>query len=513
MDNLFQEANTVLNDSLQYDSALGKIQPLPDPLLPVDKFDYSLMPDGAFTDFIEDISERMQCPPDYVAVTIMTVLGAVIGRSHQINPKEFDDWVVVPNLWTLIIGRPSMMKTPALEEGMKPLKRAEIKAKEAYETELKQFDEDALFAEVNKKIATDAAKKLIKENKKDEAKALLNEANKSLKPPTRKRFIVEDATIEKLGELENQNPNGILCKRDEMSGFLRTIDNENRPNDRAFYLEGFNGTGSYCYDRIGRGTLDIPHHIISKIGTIQPGRYADYIGAAIKQGTGDDGLAQRYQLAVYPDEPPKWVNVDRYPDKESKNQVFSTIERLIDRVNKTTDPFLFRFNAKAQMVFNEFRYDLENNKLRNTDDHPALISHLAKYRSLMPSLALIIHLVDTIDLDEIPQVSEQAATKACAWCDYLESHARRIYSAATNNPTHLAELILAKIKSGKLKTAFTPRIIKNKHWSGLDDLIEIKEGLSLLSENNYLKMDIVKTGGRDSIVYQINPSITVKDHG
>jgi len=31
---------------------------------------------------------------------------------------------------------------------------------------------------------------------------------------------------------------------------------------------------------------------------------------------------------------------------------------------------------------------------RAEEDHPVLLSHVAKYRSLMPSLALIFHLID-----------------------------------------------------------------------------------------------------------------------
>jgi hypothetical protein len=62
-------------------SSFGDIEPLPDTLPPVEKFDYHLLPDGAFAEHVRDISERMQCPPDFVASAMMTVLGSVIGRS------------------------------------------------------------------------------------------------------------------------------------------------------------------------------------------------------------------------------------------------------------------------------------------------------------------------------------------------------------------------------------------------------------------------------------------------
>jgi len=72
-----------------------------------------------------------------------------------------------------------------------------------------------------------------------------------------KRYLVNDATVEKLGELLNHNPNGLLLFRDELSGFLHTMDRPGHENDRAFYCEAWNGTGAYTYDRIGRGTLAV----------------------------------------------------------------------------------------------------------------------------------------------------------------------------------------------------------------------------------------------------------------
>jgi hypothetical protein len=58
-------------------------------------------------------------------------------------------------------------------------------------------------------------------------------------------------------------------------------------------------------------------------------------------------------------------------------------------------PFL-RFDAAAQELFDAWRADLEH-RLRAEEDHPVLLSHLAKYRSLLPSLALILHLIDGVD--------------------------------------------------------------------------------------------------------------------
>ncbi len=485
-------------------SPFGNIEPLPDSLSPVEKFDYHLLPDGAFAEHVQDVSERMQCAPDFVAAALMTVLGAVVGRSHQIRPKQYDDWTVVPNLWGVAIARSSQLKSPAVEASLSHVKRLDIEAKEAFDAEMESYEVDKEFQKAESDHVKTEVKSQIKKGNRDKARALLVDQER-FEPPVRRRRYTNDSTIEKLGELLVQNPNGILVFRDEIHGFLRTIDSESRPNDRAFYLEGFNGTGSYQCDRIGRGTTDIKHHVISLFGTIQPGRFASYIHNAIRQGSGDDGFSQRFQLAVYPDEPGTWTNIDRYPNNEAKNSVYTIIQRLAEMA-EIDEPVILQFAPEAQAVFNEWRNELENNKLRNTDDHPALIAHLAKYRSLLPSLALIIHVVDTCEA-EVTTVSEMAIIKACGWCDYLESHARRIYDDATNNPLKTAKVILGKIKSGKLSNGFTSREIRRKGWSGLNDNAEIKDGLEVLIDYGYLLECATETIGRPSITYRINPKV------
>ncbi len=496
-----------MNKVIDFDkvhSSFGDIEPLPDTLSPVEKFDYHLLPDGAFAEHVRDISERMQCAPDFVAVAMMTVLGAVVGRSHQIRPKQYDDWTVVPNLWGVAIARPSQLKSPAVEASLSHVKRLDIEAKEKFDAEMQTHECDKMYKKIESKSVEKAVSDLIKQKKPNEARAML-ESHEDIEPPVRRRRYTNDSTIEKLGELLVQNPNGLLVFRDEIHGFLKTIDSENRPNDRAFYLEGFNGTGSYQCDRIGRGTTDIKYHVISLFGTIQPGRFASYIHNAIRQGSGDDGFSQRFQLAVYPDEPGTWTNVDRYPNHDAKNAVYSVIQKLADKA-EADEPIILQFSSAAQAVFNDWRNELENNRLRNTDDHPALIAHFAKYRSLLPSLALIIHLVDTCDA-EIASVSEMAIIKACGWCDYLESHARRIYDDATNNPLKAAKLILNKIKGGKLSNGFNPREINRKGWSGLTDTAEVKEGIEALIDYGYLLECVTETTGRPAISYRINPEI------
>jgi len=116
-------------------------QPLPDELLPVEPFDFDLLPE-TMAPWAEDICNRMQCAPDYVAVTIMTLLGVIVGRKVGVRPKALDNWTEVPNQWALLVGRPGTLKSPAMEEVLTPLKRLEAEADRTYRKQMEAHTKD-----------------------------------------------------------------------------------------------------------------------------------------------------------------------------------------------------------------------------------------------------------------------------------------------------------------------------------------------------------------------------------
>jgi len=132
-----------------------------------------------------------------------------------------------------------------------------------------------------------------------------------------------------------------------------------------------------------------------------------------------------------------------------------------------------------------------------SDLHPALESHFAKYRKLIPSLALIIHLAD----GGTGPVSETATLQALAWGDYLETHAKRVYGSVSQPDVSTAKAILRRIKKGDLKTSFTRKEVWRPGWSGLSDREQVTAGLQLLEDYNHLDVERVETSGRAKILY------------
>ncbi|HEY2476367.1 MAG TPA: DUF3987 domain-containing protein, partial [Candidatus Cybelea sp.] len=391
--------------------------------------------------WVRDVCRRMGVPVEMVAVPLIVTAAALIGRQVRIRPKLRDDWTVVPNLWGVVISRPGTMKSPAMVDAFRPFRYVEAKLHKAFETAKADFETKQRLCKLEMEALETQIRTAHKHKEWDVAflgsqlgeKRKELEALKIIEP----RIATSDPTVEKLGELLGENPRGLLLCRDELIGFLRTLERAGREGDRQFYLESWNGDSPFMVDRIGRGSLRIEALCLSLIGTAQPGPLRSYIAEALSSGAGADGLLQRVQLLVWPDKVPPFENVDEWPDTIAKDRVFKVLKELealsLDKIGAEFDgderAFL-RFNEGAQVVFNEWRARLEA-RLRTTEllAHPALESHLAKYRSLMPALALVFHLIEWAATGGAcgTRVSERDARLAADWCAFLELHAAKVY--------------------------------------------------------------------------------------
>jgi hypothetical protein len=521
-------------------SGNSQVCPISAVLAPVPEMDPRLIPEP-FRAWLVDIAERASCPLDLPAMSAIVCLGAVVGRKIGMRPKRQDDWTVVPNLWGMGILPPGRLKTHAIEEPKKALARLEVKAKEDFEKQVKAFEVDKRIADAKAKHAQKKLEDFIKfmnpegdegeewkrgklteeqEKQREKQRKLAEATLQDLKDmtPVQRRYVVNDTTVEKFQEILSENPLGLLQYRDELMGFFRTLERQGHEADRAFYLEGWNGTGGYGCDRIGRGSIHIDAVTISILGGCQPGVLASYI-RAMASGDHDDGLISRFQLMVFPDFDKPFVNIDRWPaskDRDRAYQVFEALDQLNqaavgadvdDWEDKTAISYL-RFEDDAQTFFDGWRAELEN-RVRSSHEPACLISHLAKYRSLLPSLALLFHLIEVADKTAAAgPVSFDSARRAAAWCDYLEQHARRVYQMAYESDAEPAQRLAEHIKSGDLPSPFSPRQVTRKGWSGLATVEEVERALAMIEDHGWIyRRDVPPgpKGGRPTVDLYINP--------
>ena len=484
-------------------------QAIPDDLAAVKPLDPSLLP-ATLRPWVVDIAERMQCPIEFPAVSAMVALAGMVGRRAAIRPMQRDDWTEYPNLWGMLIGRPSLMKSPPMKQVLGPIRRLTEAARQEHAAAVKVYERQKELTDLE---AKQARRKVEAAMTKGEDVEVLSDGLVPEAPekPKRRRYTVNDTTIEALAEILADNPYGVLLERDEIMGFLQSLDRPGQDGARAFYLECWAGNGSYESDRIARGNTHIAGACLSILGTIQPGPLGVYLNQAIRGGTGDDGLMQRFQLSVWPDDPGEWRVVDRHPDKQARDLAFDVFCRLenlnavalgaeVDVFDEAGVPF-FRFAESAQGPFHDWM-TVRENRLRRDDEHPAMESHLVKYRKLIPALALLIHLAE----GRTGAVSFNALRRAIRWGDVLESHARRIYSCGIEPGIAHARALARKILAGEVPDGFTGRDVYRNHWSLLSDKRQVQLAIAELVELDWLRVETLSTSGRPRVRHRINPA-------
>jgi Protein of unknown function (DUF3987)/Primase C terminal 2 (PriCT-2) len=486
--------------------------PLPSSLLPVAKFDLALLPDP-FRPWVDDMAERMQVPPEFVAVPAMVGAGSVIGNQIGIRPMREDDWQVVPNTWGCIVGRPGVLKSPSVSAALGPLQRLEAEANELFRREHAAWEARGFEREVRQEARKSAIKKTLSADLDADISNLRGEPEQE---PLCRRYRSNDSSYQALGELLRKNPRGLLVHRDELMSLLSALDREDSSEARGFYMTGWNGNDDYVFDRIGRGTnLYIPQLTISVLGSTQPAKLGEYVRRILSGGANDDGMLQRFSMVVWPDMAKDWVEHDRRPNGTYRLRAFDAVVRL-DRLDLAAIGAIeddlnrgvphVRFDPEAQQLFRAWRAHLEH-RLRSEGLHPALESHLAKYRKLVPALALIHHLTSGKS-GSVRLASIEAAT---GWAVFLESHAHRIYQSGAASDAAGAQAILRALRKGQLAPPFKARDVARKGWTPMgENGLRVQAAIDLLEDLHYLRGEDVHhgtKGGRPTTIYHANPKL------
>lgn len=492
-----EEVSQILTSALRYDrtgsaSAAGisvgwrEPQPIVKGLRAVPPFDTALLP-PIVEAFVDEVAARMSCPPDFPAIGCLIAISSLIGTKASIRPKKHDPWRVPGGLWGVLVGSPGAMKSPPLKDALSPLETLEQVYAAEQSTKMREFEMQLAASKKSK------------------------EASLPPEPPAHRRAIINDATYETLVHIAQNNPQGFLVHRDELAGVLHALSKDNQKEARSFFLSAWSGDNSYATDRIGRGHLRADVVNFSLVGTIQPSVLEDHFRSAIDGGAQDDGLMQRLQLMVYPDQVP-YVPCDQ-PEQLEVYSDYDDLLRTLSRYNSLAHGAeviggkpVFRFDADAQQLFDRWLERLER-RLRDEIStlSPSIHGHLSKYRSLLPKLALTLHVADL----KSGAISLVTLKKAMALTAYLLKHAIRIYALGEAARFGKATALGNKITRGELRDGFTSSDILHRSWGGLKNGAEVSAALGLLCELGWVaSYKDAATGGRPAVRYLINPKIT-----
>lgn len=498
--------------------AWGPLLPLPSTRPAVLPLVREMLPERLYN-WAADIAYRTQSPIDFAAVSAIIALATLLGGRIFVYPKKRDNWVVAPNLWGVLVGPPSLLKTPAQQAALKVLHRMAVEAREAHDAQMEGWKK--LEAKYKVKEAS-LKKKLGKAYESEdeiaiaEAEKKLDDLAKTLPPkPILKRFVTNDSTIEKLGMILNENKLGVCLHRDELSGLFAQMTMKGHEQDRAIYLECWDGLQGKAIDRVERGSLWIERCILSILGSIQPGP----LERALLQAYGDDGLGsdgflERFQLAVWPD-PVELGYMDEMPSATAEHYA----EVLFSAATNLKPDTIVRFDEAAQARFAGWYTGLMQ-AISDPRLEPVMQNHLSKYRSLIPSLAAVFQLaseegLQPVGVDPCPKIGLAALEMAVSWGRYLRGHARRLYWPIIGpQGEQVARRLAVKLPvlTRDYPGGFTAREVARYEWIGLRNTPEIGRALLQLSRGNWVReLPAAKREGRPTERWVGRPGLVVPE--
>lgn len=410
----------------------------------------------AIANYAIDQGELIGADPATLVIFSLGVVASCITDKLQIQPKKYDyGWKESARIWSAVIGDPSIKKSPLLKKAVSPLWKIEKEWRESNKAKLSAWIE-----------------------KTEKAK---NEGAELPARPLEKRLIIEDATIEKMGEiLSNAEPRGILVVRDELSGWLGGMDAyKGGSKDKPAWLESYNG-GAKIFDRISRGETFVENWSASIIGGIQPSVIHAYARA-----TEHDGLLQRFILFYAK---PARQGVDRIPNKKAKEAYYSLISHLAG-LNGSDNPVTLSDGARA--IREEFERKIDRIAQNHQSQH--IKATLGKWSGLYVRLLLIWHCVEMKDKSLYPtaeQVEAETAKKVARFLwENILPHTLKFYGdidPLEDKATELANLILAREWK-----RFTVKRDFNQYWKASRAMKqwEIQATLDRLEGFNWITPD------------------------
>lgn len=366
----------------------------------------------AIADFVFDQSEIIGTDPCIVALSCLVAAAVACHDSILIQPLRHNTgWTESARLWGAFVGDPSVKKTPALKAAIAHLQKININLAEQSAVELETYRRELKLHEKLENAHTRASA---------QGRSSGTLGPPPLRPPQR-QIIANDATVEALGILMQDNPGGILLLHDELSSFFGSIDayKQGQGKDGPFHLTAYNG-GPLLVNRVGREPLRIRNASECILGGIQPDAMAK-IAAKLP----NDGMLQRFMVVIAQSVPGD--GIDRAPLRPALEGWRSALD-WIAQERPRADPAV-TLSDGALRIRDALTGDLAT--LRTVyEASPRLTSHLGKWSALFVRLCLTYHALECAALARpiAGEVSADAARRVARFMiDYLFEHTRAFH--------------------------------------------------------------------------------------
>ncbi|HVS37792.1 MAG TPA: YfjI family protein [Gemmataceae bacterium] len=291
--------------------------------------------------FVEQASAAIGCEPSFVALPALAAAAGLVGNARTVRLKK--GWVEPLVLWTCIIGDSGSLKSPAISAAVAPVYRRQQQLRDDYERDLDKYEhEKRQYAERSREPRRKSDKA------PDESEP---------EKPSARRALISDVTVEKIAEVLEDNPRGVLLVRDELAGWFgsfRRYKDAQGGSDLPVWLE-MHRAGPIIVDRKtgDRPSLFVPHAAVSLTGGVQPETLARCLTAEHMEA----GLGARVLLAMPPRRRKVWTENEIHPELATE---YERVLRALGALPMDADddgregPFAVKLTPEAKTLWVEW---------------------------------------------------------------------------------------------------------------------------------------------------------------
>lgn len=312
-------------------------------------------------DFIRDQIHAYESSYEFYLAGVLSAASAAIGNSLFL--KMDHGWEVSASTFICIVGNSGLGKSPALKKCIQPITEMESSLKKKYDGEYAEY------------------KNLDKEEKKYE------------EPPIRKEIFLNDTTIEAVMRVLNHNPHGILVFRDELLGWIKSMNAYKNGSDVETWLSIWSNSTAKVSRQNGN-EYTIPKPYVAIVGGIQPAKLLDLV----KGGGLENGFFYRF-LFAYPDDQRMKAPTFKGSCDKIALRYREAIKSLCIRAKKLEGSgHSFILSDKARKNYKEFYKEIVQKVNESEDD--SYQSMMVKLLEYTLRFSLILH---TLQIFELPE--------------------------------------------------------------------------------------------------------------
>ncbi|BBL79462.1 hypothetical protein RxyAA322_13160 [Rubrobacter xylanophilus] len=374
------------------------------PAFPVEAMPSSCRP------LIEEATDALGCAPELVALPMLAVLSSAVGTSCVVEIKG--GWREWASLFVAVVASPGAMKTPAAKVAKKPAFERQRALSRAYAEEKEDWSRELREWEVEKR---DAAKS-------GEPAPEMPEA------PSMGRCVASDTTVEALVGILEDNPRGLLVHRDELAGWVRSMDQYKggKGSDRQHWLSFWSGD-EVVVDRKSRmgEPIIVARPFVSLFGGIQPAMLGELGGGA------EDGLMDRF-LFAYP--APRRIRFTEEEVSAEAEERYAALYDNLANLKLATDehgdpnPKPLKLTPEARRLFAQ-AVDALGAEVLDPGFPRRLEGVWAKLRGYLARLSLVLAVCRCAETGvREERVEAEDVEAAVRLLGYFKAHARRVYA-------------------------------------------------------------------------------------